>query len=1628
MDKFNLSVYVEQVNHEADSTIVDKWEENEELALNNVIDPNTEFKFAVSEKSAASHDPSQSYGLARRSKDLEERKLVTEQQPIGQKNLAAELIQQLRSDCLNRELEETLEGFKTRQKSISVSSHVAKVHVYSSSHLPTQEEKTHHEVDNSVLMMLNTETSVKAEPHKLLKYPSDRITVVTEKCSYPVKSPDPGHRPKALAGKNNILPVAPGSYLSAASSHESIATASLASDHVHCKSNLISTQSPSSMASELNCRLDRPMTMADQLAWEFRRARDRLDTASNISGCSSRFELDSSYSEKAETMSTISDVSGYEEEMFRIRRLLLLDSTATPTPPSGEYEKRKDQKSFPVMLRTETLPTKENADMQIHRLTIQLQNAWEEKEKYRIEALTAETKIALEWQEKYQEALRQKAHLEGRLETVQAEMTTLVSGQNEVLGRAQTREQELKLKTASDSKAALQEIEKLALEINKLQQTVREADSRSQDLALQLELRDSEIAQLKGDVQATEDANEKLRIELQELKIEAESKDESIQSLKSKISDQHIECQSLLQAKLKAENNSISLKNEIEMTRKSGYWYRDQLHACQATRMKVQQELMASQAEVMSHSRQNERMKGEIAKLQQAVETTQYRAVREKEALMRKLEVIQADMLEREATIFSQIHNESTVDTVSNIAAKLKRTEEEKARLLSLSDTAVQELKEEVSSLKNEIQTKETALDAAGTENAQLMTRMTVLQKTLNEKELALQLLENKYKNIEMSYNHLVENLKLKEQTLLELKNEKVAVEVALAAAGREKTEVDMAVSKLRDDFARITTSYQVMKAELREKEKQITNLKADINEIQREKKGHIEKMNELEKSEEAYKRLQSRISQTQALEQQVENMSEANRELKLKVNELKEAHSYVKQQMSVMKETIAVREEQLLNQTHIFEVHSEELKAKEQSLVELGNEKAVHEEHIRRLQAKIQELETQNEKLAGETATVQKQLSSASGAIEQFNLLCRRSEEEKSLLEKQIKKMVEEHGAPRISQNVAAESACPSPEMLPALQKPLSSHENGCVQTKLCHLYGLLQNIESKLISLLSEGHDIQEKDFQKQVNVAPFNNVTEFDSFESVLVSISDSVTKVLKWRDELMMEMETERQSNEALRNELSDLKQGAGVNILNGGKLNNISYGAQTEKVNAESTGSQTMNSDILNYKEQIDAFQKEIANLKSSLKMSDIEHCERRRKYESNVRTLLMKVKEHMRGRKRMEQALEELRGKTEENVELLTLKCELSKLQAELEASKNSCEEQKRISDRNQEALLVLEKEQGKLAQSCSISWEKLPAAPESKDMAVSNEFDQKTRELQLLQTQGRITELEEEVRKSHIIIKELRKEIFSEKCESSQLRKQLASVQMGLETANDMLDTKKVDLGRTESLCCVLRTNISHLKKQLETEQQAHEECKLEVEKLREDLEETRAKDPVLADQIKMLSYHLHQKSQEAAALEDKIKLSEERWVSTETGLQRSMSALQDELSSLRVELDSVRSDKFMSQAQVAELRATLHSCIEQNKVMRLKLETFGCENKDRLPDLTSSLPLAPLKYDETQIAELLHQSTVLPHNKPLSNLQSCLDSLKQEMATLQRQLAAKTSIRDQIDSETEHSVVKNI
>lgn len=62
-----------------------------------------------------------------------------------------------------------------------------------------------------------------------------------------------------------------------------------------------------------------------------------------------------------------------------------------------------------------------------------------------------------------------------------------------------------------------------------------------------------------------------------------------------------------------------------------------------------------------------------------------------------------------------------------------------------------------------------------------------------------------------------------------------------------------------------------------------------------------------------------------------------------------------------------------------------------------------------------------------------------------------------------------------------------------------------------------------------------------------------------------------------------------------------------------------------------------------------------------------------------------------------------------------------------------------------------------------------------------------------------------------------------------------------------------------------------------------------------------------------------------------------------------------------------------------------------------------------EKLYDSLPNIPSPSTKIDENYINRLLKQSTVLP-NKPLKNLRSCLDSLKMEMATLQKEIIAKS------------------
>nr|CAD7458873.1 unnamed protein product [Timema tahoe] len=1601
----NLTLYTEQVNHSADSNIVN-FGGGTERALDSVVDPNTDFKSVIYEGTGSNpSSPSESYNLT---VDPINVRRKDETLPLSQ---CEPLILHLEDD-LHQEL--------GKRKSLD-SPCIPLVHVYSSNTFIASHGLAQHNIDRVIppteqlvhshsqknnsdnpshgYKMENKASSPAAgEPTvTLLKYPPDRITVFTEKRSYLDSNPTFPHQ---------------GSRQSTYEFSDSMSAASKL-NIANVSSNTFLNKDYVDSTSSLNHGLNRSNTTADQLAWAYRTSRDRIETASNASGCSSRFELDSNCSEQAETMSTISTVSGYEEEMFRIRRLLLMDSLSSPEKHTRQTNATKDIRDATNSMKNITLHEVESADIQIHRLNVQLQNSLLEKEKYRLESLAAETKASLECQEKYHEILRQKALTEGRLEAVQKEVEVL---RLDLTNKTKTIHTENKLRSANQGKIVLQEMEKLAQEHAKLSQVNREVESRNQDLSWKLEVKNSEMERFRNDLKEMETINEKLRIELNELRVETDSKDGAIQGLKTKVADQHIELQALLQAKLKVENNLTSLKNEVESVRKSSHWYRDQLHACQTAKVKVQQELMSSQSNLVSHSHLVEKLKSEVANLQQDCEETHQRAVKEKETMMSKLEAIQADMVERETIILGQIRQEDSSETMVTIAAKLKKIEEEKQTHISASNLSVQDLEQQVAFLYRELSAKDATIGRIEVENAQIMVRVTTIQKTLNERELMYQNLENKCRNFETTLNGVEINLKEKEHLLHEVKNEKVNLEVALSAAAREKIEVESAIETLREDFAHITKSYQVMKVELRNKEKHMSNLEIQLRELTIERDSLISQLEALDKLKEECREMRYRIQSVETLESHSEHLKVCNQELINKITNLNQALENAQVKGAKQEETLTFREQQLMNQARSFEVHKDDLQAKENTISNLHRDKQELENKLKRSQAKVEALERLNTKLSADILSVNKQLEQANGVIEQFNLLCRGSEEEKNQLSVRLKQVSQQLHETNLNKHIKhtennqlfnmVENNTDYDHAKIPRENLILSGENGFVHPVFNRIFELVEEIRQKIASILENKHTltIDEKSPHK---------VPELQALCSNLTAASKCLDKVQERKDHLVREIENLQQVQRNLEAECEKMREPRRV---------------LTDHSNVFDITTQTISTgEEEKYLKQIESNRKEVDKMKAMLRLAETEHKEKHRRYEANVRTLLKKVKEHMRGRKAAEKQLESMRVHPEEGADtgVIVLKAEVTRLKCECEALSSKYDEQKKATDKVEQAMLELERERGKLLESTSKEQE----IPTTEDPPLTDLLEHRARQLQLQQSQVVVAELQDQIHKCNMIIKDLRKEVFNEKCETSQLKKQVSSLRMGLETANDVLDNKKIDLGRAESMCEVLQATNARLHKDLEEEQKSHEECREQVNRLRDQLEESRAKDPVLADQIKasaleyipfrglcldyyLISYHLHQKTQEANGLEKKISLVEERWAAREITLNNTIATLNHDVAALRSDLEAVRQDKFDLQRQAAELRAVLHSSSENTKVLRLKLEAYGCDSsKDKLPDLTSSLPSPPAQYDETLISALLQQSTVLPLNKPLSNLRSCLDSLKIEMAMLQRQITEKTS-----------------
>ncbi|KAI8749280.1 golgin subfamily A member 3 [Biomphalaria glabrata] len=430
----------------------------------------------------------------------------------------------------------------------------------------------------------------------------------------------------------------------------------------------------------------------------------------------------------------------------------------------------------------------------------------------------------------FDDLLKAKAKLQGQLEVLTEESQSMLKERTELQAQLATLKGKLAQLTATGAGSAgdanlKKEVENLRVSRQLLERTILDANRMLSEKA-------EEIRALQDEFQVAQESSSKLQVRSQEMRDEIRAKDMNVQALKNKIAELYVEVQMTIQAKMEADTEARTSRNDLVSLVKAKEWYQEQLQLAHDVRSKLQRELTILQGQTVSHGTIVERLKSESARLRQQLAETQQRALKDKELLARHLEAIQSDMTEREAA-FLEIQRERKLyeDTFNY---QVLTAEEEKSRLTMLQQ-ATQDLEAQLDRAHNEAKRRHEELLSMENGQMDVMKRLAVAEKTLGEKESTLEEMEQKLIQMESQLQVVMSDLTKKDSEILALKEDKATTEIALKSALQEKASVDKALDVLKADMGKVELSFKQMKQELSVRLNELQQVQAEKEKLQEE-------------------------------------------------------------------------------------------------------------------------------------------------------------------------------------------------------------------------------------------------------------------------------------------------------------------------------------------------------------------------------------------------------------------------------------------------------------------------------------------------------------------------------------------------------------------------------------------------------------------------------------------------------------------------------------------------------------------------------------------------------------------------------------------------------------------------
>ncbi|XP_036159418.1 golgin subfamily A member 3 isoform X6 [Myotis myotis] len=363
-------------------------------------------------------------------------------------------------------------------------------------------------------------------------------------------------------------------------------------------------------------------------------------------------------------------------------------------------------------------------------------------------------------------------------------------------------------------------------------------------------------------------------------------------------------------------------------------------------------------------------------------------------------------------------------------------------------------------------------------------------------------------------------------------------------------------------------------------------------------------------------------------------------------------------------------------------------------------------------------------------------------------------------------------------------------------------------------------------------------------------------------------------------------------------------------------------------------------------------------------------------------------------------------------------------LEDELQESRGFRRKIKRLEESNRKLALELEHERGKLTGLGQSN-----AALREHNSVLETALAKREADLVELnlQVQAIMQRKQEEDRQMRQLVQALQAALEREKLEVHSLREQVAAAkvearhnQRHFKAATLELSEVKKELQAKELLVQTLQAAAERL--QLQEGRHAQEvtqfqaelsEARTQLQLLQQQLDEQLSKQPVGNQEMENLKWEVDQKEREIQSLRQQLDLSEQQSRRELDGAERALQNIKSELEVMREDLSVTQKDKFMLQVKVSELKNNMKTLLQQNQQLKLDLRRGAAKTrKERRGEASPSSPVTPVKVPDCPVPASLLEELLRPppavSKEPLRNLNSCLQQLKQEMDSLQRQMEA--------------------